>query len=782
MLELKDYQEQAVRELKAKIKKQLNNPDVRRKHIILKAPTGSGKTVIASALLEELTEEMPDWYDSMVKEAAFIWIAPNKLHEQSYFKMKNFFTTKKLLHTMRWDEMDHTLDYLRHGDILFLNWESINKDNALIMRESESHRTLIEIADRTQLEHHIPIIVIIDEEHMFAGRNAKKAQQVLEKINPKIELRISATPISQSDQYVTVDRSDVIKEEMIKKDVGVNPAIKSDPSLGLSMNQQLLRLALKQRDLLQKKYAEIGKNINPLLLVQLPNDTKEKTNEEEKLIIDEVKAYLETKDITVDRGNLAIWLSGEKDNLDGIEAFDSPVKVLLFKQAIALGWDCPRAAVLLIFRELHSETFTVQTVGRILRMPEQRFYSDEALNKGYVYTNLSQDMVNVVRDDMNYMSKYVAYRKENLNNITLTAESPHSLVVRNRLGYDFRDLLKQTFKEQWTLNDVNLFQNFFDPKPQNDSEEEKNRTQIVHNRQQAGRFVDFDVKNIVTVIPKDMTIGIGEGSYKAEHKARMARTQGEVDTMFTLFCRNQVGSFAKKDSTPVLAGALMSVMEDFFEIFETDAKRIILYNKNRKKFIDVIQTALAKYKSRKELEARDAQTTVDKFDWIVPDTRTYNEDTHTRVKATMHAMQPFFALNRESNPEQKFREFLEQNDDCIDWWYKNGDSGKDNFSIVYDGIEKKKKPFYVDFVIRMNDGTICLFDTKTNGSDPEGVNKHNALYDWMQKEKEKRNIKLVGGIIIGTNDFTTWKYSPTYVDNIDKTDGWNEFNPQEYSK
>ena len=52
----------------------------------------------------------------------------------------------------------------------------------------------------------------------------------------------------------------------------------------------------------------------------------------------------------------------------------------------------------------------------------------------------------------------------------------------------------------------------------------------------------------------------------------------------------------------------------------------------------------------------------------------------------------------------------------------------------------------------------------------------------MQKEKEKRNIKLVGGIIIGTNDFTTWKYSPTYVDNIDKTDGWNEFNPQDYSK
>lgn len=780
MLELKDYQIQAVRDLKAKIKKQLNL-QVRRKNIILKAPTGSGKTVIASALLEELTEEMPDWYDSMVKEVAFIWIAPNKLHEQSYFKMKNFFSTKKLLHTMRWDEMDHTLDYLRHGDILFLNWESINKDNALIMRESESHRTLIEIAARTQLEHNIPIIVIIDEEHMFAGRNAKKAQRVLEQLNPKIELRISATPVSVSDQYVTVERADVIKEEMIKKSVELNPAIKSDPTSGLSMNQQLLRQALHQRDVLAKKYVEIGKNINPLLLVQLPNDTKESTNEEEKLIIDEVKAYLDTKDINTDRGNLAVWLSNEKTNLDNIEAFESPVKVLLFKQAIALGWDCPRAAVLLIFRELHSETFTVQTVGRILRMPEQKFYSDEALNKGYVYTNLSQDMITIVKDDMDFMSKYVASRKEGLTNIALTAQQPHIPTMRNRLQADFRPLLRRTFCQQWALNEINLFHDFFDPEPAEEIEDEQ-KTQAIHNRQNAGRFIDFDIKNIVTVIPKDMILSGEAGQYKADHKARIARTQGEVDTMFRLFCRAHVGGFAKNDSAVVLYGALMSIMEDFFQVFETDAKRIILYYKNRSAFIDVIDVALKAYRARKEREAMTAQPTVEEFEWKIPDTRVYNEDTHTRVKATMHAMQPFFALNRESNPEQQFRLFLEENDDCIDWWYKNGDSGKDNFSIAYTGIDKKQKAFYVDFVIRMKDGTICLFDTKTNGSDPEGVNKHNALVDYMKKEGEKRGLKLIGGILIGEDKLTNWKFSPTYVDNINDTSGWDVFNPKAYSE
>lgn len=781
MLELKDYQEQAVKELKAKIRKQLNL-DVRRKHIILKAPTGSGKTVIASALLEELTEEVPDWYDSRVSQLAFIWIAPNKLHEQSYFKMKNFFTTKKLLNTMRWDEMDHTLDYLRHGDILFLNWESINKDNALIMRESESHRTLIEIARRTQIEHNTPIIVIIDEEHMFAGRNAKKAQKVLEQLNPKIELRISATPVSQSDQIVTVEREDVIKEEMIKKEVVLNPAIESDPTSGLSMNQQLLKQALRQRDLLAKKYANIGKSINPLLLVQLPNDS-DRVNEEEKLIIDEVKTYLGMHDISTDRGNLAIWLSNEKKNLDGIENFDSPVKVLLFKQAIALGWDCPRAAVLLIFRELHSETFTVQTVGRILRMPEQRFYSDEALNKGYVYTNLSQDMITIVRDDMNFMSKYVASRKEGLHNIKLTAQVPHNPTMRNRLGADFKPLLKRKFKEIWALNDLNLFHNFFDPKPAEEIEDDQ-RNQAVHNRKQAGlHHIEFDVKNIVTVIPKDMVIVADEeGQYRADHTAHMARTQNEVDRMFWIFCRNHVGSFAKKDSTPVLVGALMSVMEDLFQIFETDAKRIILYYKNRKAFIDVIDSALQAYRTRKEIEARKAQPTVEEFEWEIPDTRIYNEDTHTRVKATMHAMQPFFALNRESNPEQQFRLFLEQNDDSIDWWYKNGDSGRENFSIVYKNYEDKYAPFYVDYIVRMKDGTVFLFDTKTKGSDPEGKNKHNALVGYMKEEGDKRQLNLMGGILIGENKFENWKYSPTLVENITDTTDWDTFTPQSYSK
>ena len=68
-----------------------------RKTLIFKAPTGAGKTVMASQMLANLTEELQSRGDSPYLQVAFIWIAPNKLHQQSYFKMKNYFTETRLL-------------------------------------------------------------------------------------------------------------------------------------------------------------------------------------------------------------------------------------------------------------------------------------------------------------------------------------------------------------------------------------------------------------------------------------------------------------------------------------------------------------------------------------------------------------------------------------------------------------------------------------------------------------------------------------------------------------
>ncbi len=457
MIELKDYQKRAVRELKRQLVDLLNDDEDRLK-LIFKAPTGAGKTVMASKLLDEVTYELPMNGECQYAQVAWVWIAPNKLHQQSYRSMKNFFSETRSLRPVMFDECNH-LEGLEKGDVLFLNWESINKDNAVMIRDNEQNRTLYELIRRTKVKKHLPVVVVIDEEHMFGGRNAKKSEIVLRAIQPKVEIRISATPVTQSYYNVVVKRKDVVEEEMIKRGIQLNPNVHSSKEQSeLTVNQRLLKQALKKREELAKAYQEHG--INPLLLIQLPNDSSESMNANDRTIADEMKAFLEQRcNISVENGKLAVWLSKDKSpNLQDITKPDDMTEVLLFKQAIALGWDCPRASVLLIFRDLKSMTFTTQTVGRILRMPEQRFYQNDLLNYGYVYTNLSADIIQIVGDDMNYLSTIYANRRKELQNITLrSVYMDKNGAKRNRLGSTFRSVLARVMEQEWGQNPLWLF-------------------------------------------------------------------------------------------------------------------------------------------------------------------------------------------------------------------------------------------------------------------------------------------------------------------------------------
>lgn len=430
------YQQKAVDEL---VNKTIDLLGLRgnRHTLVFKSPTGSGKTVMASEMLMRLNQELAERPDAPYTEVAYIWIAPNKLHEQSYFKMKNYFTENCALRPVIYDELDHSADgYIKPGEILFVNWESINKDKNLMVRETENSASLYDITRRTQDDNGIPIVLVIDEEHMFGGKNAKKSEKVLATIQPKVEIRVSATPQTNGEQQVNVPREKVIEEEMIKENIILNPALDFKDSHG-SLNQHLIWLAMQKREELAQAYKDLGVDINPLLLIQLPNDTSESLTTDDTKVKAEIIATLDAYGINIANGKLAIWLSGEKtDNLDMIDRPNDPTEVLLFKQAIALGWDCPRAAVLLIFRKIESFQFSAQTVGRILRMPEQKYYTDQRLNQGYVYTNLSKDIIEIVKDDMDYLaSNIMAKRREGISNIVLDSEYSERLSTdRNRLA------------------------------------------------------------------------------------------------------------------------------------------------------------------------------------------------------------------------------------------------------------------------------------------------------------------------------------------------------------
>ena len=778
------YQQKAIRELVDKAVELLSLGGQRRT-LIFKAPTGSGKTVMASQLLATLTEELQSRGDCPFRQVAYIWIAPNKLHEQSYFKLKDSFAETRQLRAVLYDELDQADGYIHPGEILFVNWESINKEKNVIVRDSEQNASLYEVTRRTQQEMGIPIVVIIDEEHLFWSKTADQSKKVLERINPKVELRISATPKTPSDYIVNIPREAVVAEEMIKKQVILNPDIAQGYSDERELNQHLVSCALEKRNRLAQAYQELGVSINPLLLIQLPNDTTLSMTEEDNKIADQVKTYLKAvRGIDTDNGKLAIWLSGEKANLTDLEKPDNMAQVLLFKQAIALGWDCPRAAVLLIFRKLQSDTFTIQTVGRILRMPEQKFYTNNLLNVGYVYTDISKDRISIVAEDMDYLSADTlqATRRENLSNVELVSYySERKSSDRNRLGPDFKKVLIDTFTEHWLLTYQPLLFSF----DELDGEETRKEnghdgaeSVCARNREIAQTHIRFDVNNINVEIPSDVVFQNELGVIDVGERRKFARTAGEIHSIYVAYCRSLLGKFEKAHSTDVLAGYLLTAMEELFELFETDAKKVILYHANKPKFTDIVTKALNRYEHVLQGRQREARRRgFEPYTWEVPAERLYKEETH-QVKPAVngHALLPFVELKKASLPEQTFRDFLEAHAASIDWWYKNGDEGKQHYAIPYEQSDGEKSLFYVDFIVRMKNGQVFLFDTKTENSDPEAPNKHNALLAYMA-ERPDENLK--GGVIVERNE--VWYYSRFPIETTANVAGWEAFFPDEYN-
>ena len=777
------YQQKAVEQITDKVVGLLNEGGTRRK-VVFEAPTGSGKTVMACQALANIVDRLKSDGTNCFEECAFIWFAPRKLHLQSYQKLKGIFADGRELQPVMFDGLEQSKG-IQPGEILFVNWESVNKESNKMAQDGEASKSLFEICRITQEEAGLPIIAIIDEEHMFWSKTADKSGAVLDRINPAVELRISATPkTTRFDEKVRVSRKDVIEAEMIKREVVLNPEIDSGITDETTLNNHLMKVALDKREQLAETYLALGVDINPLLLIQLPNDQKETMTAEDNRIADFVKQYLSVmKDITAENGRLAIWLSGEKANLAGLENPNNMAQVLLFKEAIALGWDCPRAAVLLIFRKLSSNEFTIQTVGRILRMPEQHHYTDGRLNIGYVYTDIAKDKINIVTTDADYIKKnaIVACRRPGLENVELKsvyADRPND--TRNYFGPDFRRVLYEESEKFWSIKQAQagLFSlaelaamRGEDYAPQ--SPPDTDDAQINENRRRVAATLRLDVPTVNIPIPKDVHFQNKVQTLDVSESVKFARTASEIDRVFISEIAKYVTTFESKNNpADKLAGYLLETMADFFGIYDTDAKKVFLYHDNRRQFDRLLHITLDKYAKLRDIKKKKASARAMKeFEWSVPEERLYDDETHHLAAGENHALRPFVELNAAFDPEKDFAKFLEQNSEYIDWWYKNGDKGRQHYAVEYADQAGVKRPFYVDFVIRLKNGKIFLFDTKTAGNEPLTSHlKHNALNAYIVAENAAGK-NLLGGVIV--KEGLNWVWSRYTIENTIDHEGWS---------
>ena len=172
-------------------------------------------------------------------------------------------------------------------------------------------------------------------------------------------------------------KEDVIAEGLIKKLLIINENFEQHISVDDQITYLLDKAITKQREL-HSEYLNRNAEINPLIIVQIPNKSD--------ALLDRVEEYFESKGITYENNLLAVWLSDKKQNLEDIEEPNATPIAVIIKQAVATGWDCPRAQILVKLRDNMSEVFEIQTIGRIRRMPEAKHYGSDLLDSCYLYT------------------------------------------------------------------------------------------------------------------------------------------------------------------------------------------------------------------------------------------------------------------------------------------------------------------------------------------------------------------------------------------------------------
>ncbi len=733
-MDLKLFQEIAINKILKEVKEIIE--ENRKGTVVFQSPTGSGKTYTMSNVIQKLALDT----EFSNEDFCFVWVSIGKgeLHKQSYKSLTKYFNGAPSVYLLE-QEFFGSRSYIGKNEVVVVNWDKINqKDSSsgecknILMKDKETYN-FPEILENTR-EQGRKIILIIDESHQ--STTTDRATELRDEIiKPTITLEMSATPaLNRYDKLVKVEPIEPISEGLIKKEIIINQDIDEISEDDLDSQELVMESAYQKRLELKKAYEDIGININPLVLVQLPN------SDEGDIKREFVEKYLQNKGISTIDGNLAIWLSEEKQNTESpyIIPNDSNVDFLIFKQAIDTGWDCPRAQILVKFRETQSIVFEIQTVGRILRMPEAKHYPNELLNRGYVYSNI--ESINVKKEDYNPNILKILHSKRKNDEYPLLKLRSY---YRQRLDYGditnslkFYPVLENVFCEYFELNST-----------------------------EKGAFhKDSNIKKISSkILLKDLTdndkIMLNEviKSHLVDELKEVRSTE-TIDTnlseddkllLVNKLIKDNLSGFAYKRSLSPVKESLYRFFREYLCTRELENEIVFVQSvilNNYEVFSNLVAKSTEAYKPIKNEELKVKAKNLINWDleWEIPESRSYNPKTFEKVDTVKCITSPCYLEIERSNPEKAFIKYLEESDN-VKWWWKNGDEHmRDNF-----GIQKPDTTtFQPDFIVMYNDNVLGIYDTKDTGFlEDDNKVKAEALQKYI-KEENVNGKNLVGGIII----------------------------------
>ena len=668
--------------------------------VVMKAPTGSGKTII-------LIDYVDTYLSNVDKKTAFIWLCPGKgdLEEQSRKKMQKLSPGRKTQNLF-----DSLLGGFPESSTTFINWELVTKKGNTAIRDSERKNLFDRIAEAHRSG--IAFIVIIDEEH---SNNTAKARTIIDAFAAKHTIRVSATAIENKRyEFFEIDELDVINAGLITKALYVNEGITENITIDDDYDT-LLDLADMKRKAIAERYKGIGKIIRPLVLIQFPNGKPE--------TIKAVEAKLASMGYTYENGMVSKWMSEDKRDLpDNLTENDGIPVFLLMKQAISTGWDCPRAKILVKLREGMSESFEIQTIGRIRRMPEAKHYDDDLLDFCYVYT---------------FDEKY----KEGLLSSMDKAYETRRLFLKNKcktftLEKQIRDLDFNGLGEREVLQKIYAFL-LEKYKLTNDKKENVIRLEA------AGYIFGDEILGSALHGKFIKTEMLAEANSFYTTKKRVNTHKHGIELLHSVD--------AIKSTIGMTTAKVKVILERLFRKGGNNKQKLITLP-TADFYAFVVNNA---HLLKEEFRAVTAKMAVQQSLLLAPKTAAfkipeqdffkYDPGVKNEAEYLTNAYREYtsgYATSLvRSTSEMLFEKYCETRDD-IEWVYKNGDTGQQYFSIVYvDGLQHQWL-FYADYIIKKKNGTIWIIETK--GGEARGQdknidrqigNKFNAFKQYAQDKK-----------------------------------------------
>lgn len=425
---LKDYQADAVRDALLNLKRARKDwhSDAYKSAFSLTAVTGAGKTVMAAAVFEALFHGDDELDFDADPGAVVIWFSDDPaLNEQTRFRLME---ASDRLNSTDLVPVENTFNREKFDakKVYFLNTHKLAK-NSLLVRgfdqeevETKAGARLLELRpdmrsftiwdtiQNTIEDPDLTLYLVLDEAHrgmgsptaaernvrgtivqrLINGANGVPAIPVVwgisatvERFNEAMNVAVKRTSLPN----VLVDSSKVQESGLIKDTILID--IPDD--LG-DFDTVLVRRATDKLKASTEAWAAYAKQQNegarvlPLVVLQVPNTPDpddigralDTIYQQWPEMPNGSVAHVFGEHTTQEFGHRNVpYISPERVQ-------DSAwVRVLIAKDAISTGWDCPRAEVMVSFRAATDRTHITQLLGRMVRAPlARRIPGNERLN------------------------------------------------------------------------------------------------------------------------------------------------------------------------------------------------------------------------------------------------------------------------------------------------------------------------------------------------------------------------------------------------------------------